>query len=155
MEFENNNVRNERLIKELKEEAGILTMYELHKWFYDKERNSQIYYLKEEYEETNKLDLLNSLYKEIDEKVIKTNQPLKSTLHGIYGIKNSKNDIQYFVLIPLGRNGGKHNFCEDYMKTLYEIYQILDKECKWTSLTCSSSDICDDLYNFVITFILK
>ena len=62
---------------------------------------------------------------------------------------------QYFVRIPLGRNGAEHNFCNDYMKTLYEIYQILDEKSEWTSMTDASCDVCDDLYNFVVTFVLK
>lgn len=149
--------KKEILIKDLKTIASVETMFELRD-LYDEELNNgqKIFFLNDEEKDEEKLHFLNEVYDKI-ETLIKPKNPshFKKVMKGIYAIKNCLGDIQYFVMIQLGRNGGEHNFCNDYMKTLYEVYQILDEKSEWTSMTDTSCDVCDDLYNFVVTFVLK
>lgn len=71
----------------------------------------------------------------------------------VIAIKNMNDQIQYFGIVNLGKNG-PGDFVEDDLKEFERICELLKTKYKatWIDMPEATRDICDDVSSWVITF---
>lgn len=150
--FKKKKFNKETLLIELQKHGSVLTLFNLDCL---NNEDKPVFYVDDTLVENEDSKRLLKLKKEIDDILDKANAPRKRNITTFYGITNIMRKRQYYVRIPIGKNGGCFNFADEYMKSLYNISKLIQEDSEWMAMTDASCDVLDDVYDFVLTFVLK